>query len=103
MNRQSVTDSGVFSDSEMIQAIGIRAKIRTNAIAMLQKAYSRVPRRMAYVPGLPSAMRTPSTRTNANAMIKTEMKINTETAEPSPRLVREISWLYPRIDTDSVF
>ena len=30
------------------------------------------------------------------------MKISTETAEPRPRLSRLISWLKPRIETDSV-
>src|SRR5919106_2030759 len=55
-----------------------------------------------HLPGLPSAMRTPNPRMKMNAMIRTEKKISTETAEPSPRLRREISWLKPRIDTDSV-
>src|SRR5690606_12562026 len=54
------------------------------------------------LPGLPSAMRTANQRTNTKAIRSTQRKIRTETADPSPRLSREISWLKPRIETDSV-
>ncbi len=62
MKRQILLYPGGFSETEINQSTGISAKISTAAIAMLQRAYSRLPRSI-YFTGLPSSTLVPSTRT----------------------------------------
>ena len=89
----SVIVAGVFSESETIHKTGNRARSTTIARPMLHRVYCRTPCSMPQLPGLPSAMRTPRPFTKTNAMMRTQTKISTDTAEPSPRLRRLMSWL----------
>ena len=93
MKRWSVIVAGGFSESEISQTTGIRAKSSTSTMAMLQRRSRGC--RVSISASRPSFLELarPKPLTKRKAIRKTQMKISTETAEPRPRLSREISWL----------
>ena len=93
ISRPSAIVAGSLSESERIQSTGKSAAMTITIMPTLQNAYSRVPRLIAYASFSRPGIVVPKPRTKRKAMISTRTKISTETADPSPRLTLEMSWL----------
>ena len=93
--RRRRSSPAAFSDSESSQSTGISAK--SDAPRTIADAPERVlagsALHLSLPVSLPRIVRRRSRCTKTNAISRTQRKISTETAEPSPRLSREISWL----------